>query len=39
LSVAAVVANNDINNDKNEGKLLAILVAVRMQQSNVGCIA
>jgi hypothetical protein len=30
------VANNKINNDKNAGKSLAILIAMRMQRYNTG---
>jgi hypothetical protein len=33
------VGDNEIGNDKNEGKLLAILIAVAIKQYNVGRIA
>jgi hypothetical protein len=33
------VGDNEIGDDKNEGKLLAILIAMAMQQYDAGCIA
>jgi hypothetical protein len=33
-----VAANNEIDNNENAGKLLAILMAVRMRRYNAGCI-
>jgi len=32
------VGDNEIGVDKNEGKLLAVLIAIAMQQYNAGCI-
>jgi hypothetical protein len=32
------VGDNEIGDNKNEGKLLAILIAMAMQRYNVGCI-
>jgi hypothetical protein len=32
-----LVANNKIYHDKNEGKLLAISIAMQMRQNNAGC--
>ena len=37
--LATVVGNNDIGNDKNEGKLLAIWIAMAMQRYKAGCIS
>jgi hypothetical protein len=33
------VGDNEIGNDKNEGKLLAVLIAMAMQRYNAGRIA
>jgi hypothetical protein len=33
------VGDNEIGDDKNEGKLLAILIAIAMQRYDTGCIA
>jgi len=34
-----VVGENKIDNDKNEGKLLAILIAMALQRYNTGHVA
>jgi hypothetical protein len=37
--LATVVGNNEISNDKNEGELLAISIAMAMQRYNTGRIS
>ena len=36
LLLAMVVANNEIDKDKNAGELLAILIAMQMRRYNAG---